>query len=143
MRGFPEGGGGAPRGPQGDDDGAGDPGGRTERGQPRLPTQQSSGSGFFISADGYIVTNNHVVENADKVTVVFDNGDEVSGKVVGTDVKTDLAVVKIDDGKDLPPEYLSAIYDSIGAKEIMLKADAPTVAAHGGSGGGGFLPAGA
>jgi hypothetical protein len=49
---------------------------------------------------------------------------------------------KIDDGKDLPPEYLSAIYDSIGAKEIMLKADAPTVATHGGGGSGGGGPGG-
>ncbi|AKR54754.1 serine peptidase [Youhaiella tibetensis] len=61
----------------------------------------AAGSGFVISADGYIVTNNHVVKNADKVTVIFDNGDEMSAKVIGTDEKTDVAVVKVD-GKDLP-----------------------------------------
>lgn len=62
----------------------------------------AAGSGFAISADGYIVTNNHVVENADKVTVVFDNGDEKSAKVVGTDKKTDLAVVKVEGVTDMP-----------------------------------------
>jgi len=61
----------------------------------------AAGSGFVISGDGYIVTNNHVVENATKVTVVFDNGDEQNATIVGTDPRTDLAVVKID-GKDLP-----------------------------------------
>ena len=82
---------------------------------PQAPRKfMAAGSGFIISADGYIVTNNHVVENADKVTVVFDNGDEVSGKVVGTDVKTDLAVVKIDDGKDLPFVKLSETEARVG-----------------------------
>ncbi|MDB5588328.1 MAG: Do family serine endopeptidase [Devosia sp.] len=61
----------------------------------------AAGSGFVISSDGYIVTNNHVVENATKVTVVFDNGDEETAKIIGTDPRTDLAVVKIE-GKDLP-----------------------------------------
>ncbi|MGE0232888.1 MAG: trypsin-like peptidase domain-containing protein, partial [Flavobacteriaceae bacterium] len=67
----------------------------------------AQGSGFFISADGYLVTNNHVVENADKVTVRFDNGDEIEGKVVGTDKKTDLALVKIDRDKPVPYVNLS------------------------------------
>jgi serine protease Do len=62
----------------------------------------AAGSGFIISADGYIVTNNHVVENASKVTVTFDNGDTKSAKVVGTDERTDLAVVKVDGATDLP-----------------------------------------
>ncbi len=62
----------------------------------------AAGSGFAISADGYIVTNNHVVKNASKVTVVFDNGDEKKATVVGTDERTDLAVVKIDGMKDMP-----------------------------------------
>ena len=82
--------------------GQGDQGGSNDN-QPQPPRRfMAAGSGFIISADGYIVTNNHVVENADKVTVVFENGDEVSAKVIGTDLKTDLAVVKIEDGKDLP-----------------------------------------
>ena len=68
-------GGGAPDGD--DDNGAPPQGGKTEKGQPRLPTQQSSGSGFFISADGYIVTNNHVVENAESIKVVLKDETEL------------------------------------------------------------------
>src|SRR5690554_6086154 len=71
-------------------------------GQERPPRQfMAAGSGFVISADGYIVTNNHVVENATKVTVVFDDGSEQVAEIVGTDERTDLAVVKIE-GSDLP-----------------------------------------
>ncbi|MCC5831848.1 MAG: DegQ family serine endoprotease [Chlamydiales bacterium] len=62
------------------------------------------GSGFIVSENGYIVTNNHVVENAAKVNVTFNNGKKYTAKVVGTDPKTDLAVIKIDE-KKLP--YLS------------------------------------
>jgi len=62
----------------------------------------AAGSGFIISADGYIVTNNHVVANANKVTVTFDNGDQKPAKVIGTDERTDLAVVKVDGENDLP-----------------------------------------
>lgn len=62
------------------------------------------GSGFLISADGYLVTNNHVVENASKVTVTLHSGKKASATVVGTDPKTDLALLKIEE-KNLP--YLS------------------------------------
>ncbi len=58
--------------------------------------EQSSGSGVIISADGYIVTNNHVVENATKISVILNTGEEYEGKVVGKDASTDLAVVKIE-----------------------------------------------
>ncbi|WP_293905784.1 trypsin-like peptidase domain-containing protein, partial [Phenylobacterium sp.] len=90
----------APRGGQGgqggDDDGDGSPqGGVTPKGQPKLPTQQSAGSGFFISADGYIVTNNHVVENAETIKVVLKDESELDAVVVGRDEATDLAVIKI------------------------------------------------
>jgi serine protease Do len=58
--------------------------------------QQGAGSGFLISADGYIVTNNHVVDKADDITVTLTDGKKYKAKVVGTDEYTDLAVVKID-----------------------------------------------
>jgi serine protease Do len=61
----------------------------------------AAGSGFIISADGYVVTNNHVVQDATKVTVAFDDGTEQQAEVVGTDPRTDLAVLKVE-GEDLP-----------------------------------------
>ena len=90
-----------PRGqaPDGDDDAAPPQGGKTEKGQPRLPTQQSSGSGFFISPDGYIVTNNHVVENAESIKVVLKDETELDAVVVGRDEGTDLAVLKVKGGR--------------------------------------------
>ena len=89
-----------PKGGGGDDEEGGAPpqGGRTEKGQPKLPTQQSSGSGFFISPDGYIVTNNHVVENAESIKVVLKDERELDAKIVGRDEATDLAVIKVTGG---------------------------------------------
>jgi serine protease Do len=55
----------------------------------------SLGSGFFINAQGYIVTNNHVVDNAREVTVTLKNGDQLEAEIVGTDEQTDLAVLKV------------------------------------------------
>jgi Do/DeqQ family serine protease len=55
------------------------------------------GSGVIISADGYIVTNNHVVEGADKITVTFNNRKEAEAEVIGTDPTTDLALIKVDE----------------------------------------------
>jgi serine protease Do len=70
--------------------------------EPQAPRKYlATGSGFVISADGYIVTNDHVVNDATKVTVNFDNGDEMPATVIGVDERTDLAVIKVD-GKDLP-----------------------------------------
>ncbi|MGE0821194.1 MAG: DegQ family serine endoprotease [Candidatus Binatia bacterium] len=68
------------------------------------PRQRSLGSGFVISADGYIVTNNHVIAEADKVTVRFESqhGREYEAKVIGTDEKTDLALIKIEPQEPLP-----------------------------------------
>ena len=83
--------------------GPGRPGGQGQQGQaPQGRKYVAAGSGFVISADGYIVTNNHVVENSTKVTVTFDNGDQKSATVVGTDERTDLAVVKVDGESNLP-----------------------------------------
>jgi serine protease Do len=86
-----------PRSGPGDEDGDG----RTDRGQPKLPTQQSSGSGFFISADGYIVTNNHVVENAKDIKIILKDKRELKAEVVGRDPETDLAVLKAE-GSNFP-----------------------------------------
>ncbi|HSW53535.1 MAG TPA: Do family serine endopeptidase, partial [Ignavibacteriaceae bacterium] len=67
--------------------------------------QRGSGSGIIISADGYIITNNHVVENASKVTVGLSDKRQFDATVVGTDPLTDLAVVKID-AENLPVAFL-------------------------------------
>ncbi len=67
----------------------------------QAPQQESSGSGVIITDDGYIVTNNHVVENAEKVEVTLNDNRTFSAKVVGTDPSTDLALLKIDE-KGLP-----------------------------------------
>src|SRR4051794_1838349 len=61
---------------------------------------EAQGSGFFISADGYVVTNNHVVDHASEVQVVMDDGRTLDAKVVGTDPKTDLALLKVKEGGD-------------------------------------------
>jgi serine protease Do len=66
------------------------------------PTQ-AQGSGFVISADGYVVTNNHVIADANKVQVIFDQDNKYEAEVVGADEKTDLALLKIKaDGKTFP-----------------------------------------
>ena len=72
------------------------------------------GSGFFISSDGYAVTNNHVVEGADKVEVTTDNGKTYTAKVVGTDPRTDLALIKVEGGSDFSFAKLSAGKARIG-----------------------------
>lgn len=66
------------------------------RGEPQERLRRGLGSGVIVSSDGYILTNNHVVENADELEVSLENGDTYDGEVVGTDPQTDIAVVKID-----------------------------------------------
>lgn len=70
-------------------------------GQAEEPEQRGTGSGFIISADGLILTNHHVVQSADEITVKLTDGREFKGKVLGSDAKTDIAVVRID-AKNLP-----------------------------------------
>ncbi|MGA0603810.1 Do family serine endopeptidase [Caulobacter sp. KR2-114] len=67
----------------------------------KAPPQKATGSGFFISADGYIVTNNHVIEDAQKITVRTKDGRSLKATLVGHDPATDLAVVKVE-GKSFP-----------------------------------------
>jgi serine protease Do len=79
------------------------PGMRGGRG--RVITGQ--GSGFFISADGYAVTNNHVVDGASKVEVTTDDSKTYTAKVIGTDQRTDLALIKVEGGSNFPFAKLS------------------------------------
>ncbi|MDJ1159009.1 Do family serine endopeptidase [Chelatococcus sp. SYSU_G07232] len=79
----------------------GEEGPRGPRPQPRR-FGEAQGSGFFISKDGYVVTNNHVVEKGMEVEVKTDDGRSLKAKVVGTDPKTDLALLKVDEGGPFP-----------------------------------------
>lgn len=79
---------GIPQGPQGP--------------QSRQPSPQSLGSGFILSEDGYVLTNNHVVEGADEIFVRLSDRREVVAKLVGADPRSDLALLKIETDEDLP-----------------------------------------
>ena len=105
---------------QSDSDGAGSPMERFFRrfggpdGSPQNPGREGrhgemmgQGSGFFISSDGYAVTNNHVVDGADKVEVTTDAGKTYTAKVIGTDPRTDVALIKVEGGPDFPFAKLS------------------------------------
>jgi serine protease Do len=105
-------------GPRGDSERRGE---RSERAP--LRKMMATGSGFAISADGYIVTNNHVVADASKVTVVFDDGDERTATIVGTDERTDLAVVKVDGVTDLP--YVTFASDDVRVGEWVVAVGNP------------------
>ncbi|MET3912468.1 serine protease Do [Bradyrhizobium sp. S3.3.6] len=78
------------------------PGGMNGMPRQRHQVVTGEGSGFFISADGYAVTNNHVVDHAQSVQVTTDDGTIYTAKVVGTDPKTDLALIKVEGKKDFP-----------------------------------------
>lgn len=76
-------------------------GGAPQQREFKEPDRRGAGSGVIISTDGYIVTNNHVVAGADEILVKLNDNREFSGRIVGLDAKTDLALIKID-GKNLP-----------------------------------------
>ncbi|ODR98440.1 hypothetical protein AUC68_08375 [Methyloceanibacter methanicus] len=69
------------------------------KGMPKPPSKHTpslaQGSGFFISEDGYVVTNNHVVEDAENITVTMEDGEKFDAKLIGTDPRTDLALIKV------------------------------------------------
>ena len=72
------------------------------QGEQRMREARSLGSGFIISADGIVVTNNHVIDGADAVEVFLNDGARLPAQVLGRDDKTDLAVLKVDTDRDLP-----------------------------------------
>ncbi|MEL6169610.1 MAG: Do family serine endopeptidase [Pseudomonadota bacterium] len=75
---------------------------RNQDGQQRPRRSQALGSGFVISEDGFIVTNNHVIANADEINIEFFSGKELVAEVIGTDPNTDLALLKVESNEPLP-----------------------------------------
>jgi S1-C subfamily serine protease len=82
--------------------------------------QTGAGSGIIISSDGYIVTNNHVVEGAQKVTVTLSDGSTYSATIVGTDAQTDLAVVKIDADNLAYLHFLSSSLEQLSVLDPVV-----------------------
>ena len=120
--------------------------GGTRRRQVQTPRRTATGSGVIISADGYIVTNNHVVEGADELTVTLNDNKEYSARIIGNDRTTDLALIKID-GKNLPAiaiansdqvkvgEWVLAVGNPLGLNNTVtagiISAKARTLGANG------------
>lgn len=77
---------------------------------------EALGSGFVISEDGFIVTNNHVIEGADEIEIEFFSGERLKAKLVGTDPKTDIALLKVESDKPLP-------FVSFGNSDLMRVGD--------------------
>ena len=84
--------------------------------QPRQRRSQALGSGFVISEDGYIVTNNHVIEGADEILIEFFSGGELPAELVGTDPNTDIALLKVQSDEPLP-------YVNFGDSDVMRVGD--------------------
>jgi serine protease Do len=84
------------------------------RTSPRERLVTGQGSGFFISADGYAVTNNHVVDKADTVEITADDGKTYTAKVIGTDPRTDIALIKVEGRSDFPHVQLAEKAPRIG-----------------------------
>jgi serine protease Do len=101
---------------------------RNRPGQPGSPNggrgsaerMKALGSGFFISADGYAVTNNHVIDGAAKIEVVTDGGATHRARLVGADPKTDLALIKVDGGGDFPFVRMAPAMPRIGEWVIAV-----------------------
>lgn len=96
-----------------------------QQGMPQMPhgqqpQVQGQGSGFFISSDGYIVTNNHVVDHAVKVQITLDDGRTLDAKVIGTDAKTDLALLKIETGSNCPYVALANSVPRVGENVVAI-----------------------
>lgn len=120
SRGLPPGPFGGPPGDGPPGDGPGGPPGR-----PPGPPGMSAGSGVVIDSRGYILTNNHVVEEASDIKVSFHDGREMSATVVGTDPKTDLAVIKVKVENGPIPSVTWGEYDSLRVGDVVLALGSP------------------
>ena len=97
--------------------GQGNGGGRKR--QVQTPKRAAAGSGVIVSADGYIVTNNHVVDGADELTVTLnENSKEYSARIIGADKATDLALIKID-AKNLPAIVIANVGNPLGLNNTV------------------------
>lgn len=92
--------------------------------QEREYQRQGLGSGVIVSEDGYIITNNHVIENADEINVRFFDGDEVDAEIVGTDPASDIAVLKVSAEEDLSAIAMGDS-ESIRVGEMVLAIGSP------------------
>jgi serine protease Do len=92
----------------------GSPDGGRDGGPRQRNFQLGQGSGFFISADGFAVTNNHVVDHAESVEVATDDGKTYTAKVIGTDAKTDVALIKVEGRSDFPFVRFADVAPRIG-----------------------------
>jgi serine protease Do len=92
--------------------------GQLQRGGPRMQRQEGIGSGVIVTKDGYILTNNHVVDGADEVKVALQDGRELSAKVIGRDPKSDVAVIRIE-ANDLPAISM-ADSDKVEVGDVVL-----------------------
>ncbi|MEM8617466.1 MAG: trypsin-like peptidase domain-containing protein, partial [Pseudomonadota bacterium] len=93
-----------------------DPEDDEDDGESPMREARSLGSGFFISADGLIVTNNHVVEGATEIEVVMEDGRELEAELVGRDAQTDLAVIRVKEGRDFD-------YVQFGSSQELRRGD--------------------
>ncbi|MDD3446446.1 MAG: trypsin-like peptidase domain-containing protein, partial [Zavarzinia sp.] len=90
------------------------------QGMPRERVEQSLGSGVIVGADGTIVTNNHVIEGADEITVALSDGREFEAKLQIADPRTDLAVLKLDSGGETLPTLSMADSEAVEVGDIVL-----------------------
>ncbi|MFI5167817.1 MAG: Do family serine endopeptidase [Thermoanaerobaculales bacterium] len=97
----------------------------------RTPRRRGAGSGFFISNDGLILTNNHVVEDADKINVrVGDNSDLMTAKVVGRDPATDIALIRVEGKGPFPPPLALGDSDALRVGEWVMAVGNPLAMEH-------------
>ncbi len=116
-----------PPGPFGGPPGGAPPGGGGPPGRPPGPggPGMSAGSGVVIDSRGYILTNNHVVEDASDINVTFTDGREMPATIVGTDPKTDLAVIKVKLDNEELPFIPWGSYDTLRVGDVVLALGSP------------------